>query len=82
MRLGSRQSFSLLIQDRTRECDEQASEHTDTRHYDFQAKDSDDFPSSLSPGNRLFNFHPYLTKCVRRGSGVSETQVCFLEDEN
>lgn len=53
---GGRQSISLLIWDRTRQCHQQGSEHTDTR-LDFQAKDHDDLLSSLSPGNRLTSNH-------------------------
>lgn len=33
----------------------------------------------LSRGNGLFNCHPSHTTCMRKGSEVSETWVCFLK---
>lgn len=44
-------------EDRIGPCHQHGPEHTD-RSYDSQVKDSGNFPSSLSPGNRLFNLHP------------------------
>lgn len=71
---GQAEYLSFNIgKDRIGQCHQHGPEHTDTRSYDSQVKDSGNFPSSLSPGNRLFNLHPSLSKCVGRGSGPSET---------
>lgn len=71
-------------EDRIGQCHQHGPEHTDTRSYDSKVKDSDNFPSSLSPGNRLFNlhapgFHPSLSKSV--GKGLEARETCLLPEK-